>query len=87
MSKIKLYVILSILVFNLFEESCARGQGRARGSDRRRTGNRPCVGGGPSGPRGPSGSIDCKYFLCSFSLMNALVYVGHSLGKNTYIQM
>ena len=60
MSKIKLYVILSLLVFNLLETSCARG--KSRGSDRRRTGNRPCVGGGPSGPRGPSGSIDCKYF-------------------------
>ena len=60
MLKIKLYVILStILVFNLFEESCARGGG-GKTIGRR---NKFCRGGSGGGSGGPSGSIDCKYFL------------------------
>ena len=60
MLKIKLYLILSsILVFNLFEESCAIGnrqRGGGRKSNSRRPNNCPTVG------RNPSRSIDCKYF-------------------------
>ena len=60
MLKIKLYVILStILVFNLFEESSARGGG-GKTIGRR---NKFCRGGSGGGSGGPSGSIDCKYFL------------------------
>ena len=60
MLKIKLYVILSILVFNLFEESCARGGGGKTVGRR----NKFCRGGsGGGGGGGPSGSTDCKYFL------------------------
>ena len=55
MSQIKLYVILSILVFNLLEEACARGGG-GKSTGRR---NKLCRGGGGGG--GPSGSTDCKY--------------------------
>ena len=55
MSQIKLYVILSILVFNLLEESWARGGG-GKSTGRR---NKLCRGGGGGG--GPSGSTDCKY--------------------------
>ena len=63
MFKIKLYVIMSILLFNLFDESCAIGN-RQRGSgsksNRRRTNNCPSVSS-----RGPPSKIDCKY-LCFF---------------------
>ena len=63
MFKIKLYVIMSILLFNIFDESCAIGN-RQRGSgsksNRRRTNNCPSVSS-----RGPPSKIDCKY-LCFF---------------------
>ena len=64
MFKIKLYVIMSILLFNLFDESCAIGN-RQRGSgsksNRRRTNNCPSVSS-----RGPPSKIDCKYLLFFF---------------------
>ena len=64
MLKIKLYVILSILLFHLFDESCAIGN-RQRGSgsksNRRRTNNCPSVSS-----RGPPSKIDCKYFFFFF---------------------
>ena len=64
MLKIKLYVILSILLFHLFDESCAIGN-RQRGSgsksNRRRTNNCPSVSS-----RGPPSKIDCKYLFFFF---------------------
>ena len=58
---------MSILLFNLFDESCAIGN-RQRGSgsksNRRRTNNCPSVSS-----RGPPSKIDCKYlfFFCKSS--------------------
>ena len=72
MLKIKLYVILSILLFHLFDESCAIGN-RQRGSgsksNRRRTNNCPSVSS-----RGPPSKIDCKYLLFFFFGKNCLDY-------------
>jgi len=62
MLKIKLYVILSILLFHLFDESCAIGN-RQRGSgsksNRRRTNNCPSVSS-----RGPPSKIDYENAAC-----------------------
>ena len=64
MLNIKLYVILSILVFNLLEESCAKKHSKNF-----------CRGGGGRNPEWIDiDSIDCKYFLKCYKMYSFRVY-------------